>query len=139
MGCWYSIEGEVKVKDNKKTRKLVEKLEENTGEIEVNTEDHDDGTFTLSLSGGQGCSYTTATEIDATLQEFGPFVVGDAACFHTNCDDELGEVWVGSEEQVKKGQAGAALDRARAAVKELTEEQAEALVKEMQSPDFWRK
>ena len=139
MGCWYSIEGEVKVKDNKKTRKLVEELEKNTGEIEVNTEDHDDGTFTLALSGGQMCSYTTATEIEATLVKFGPFVEGEAACFNTNCDDEDGTCWVGTVEQVEKGRRKATMERAVAAVKELTEEEAEELVKQMQSPDFWRK
>ena len=139
MSCWYSVDGEVKVKDTKQTRALVAELEHNCGEIEVSTEDHDDKTFTLTVSGGQMCSYTTATEIDATLEKFGPFVVGDAACFNTNCDDEDGEVWVGKADKVAKGQANAKLEAARAAVKELTEDQAEQLVKEMQSPDFWRK
>lgn len=112
MGCWYSVDGAVKVKDNGETRKLVQELETNCGEIEFCTDENDDKTFTLTVSGGQMCSYTTATDIDETLEKFGPFVVGDAVRFNTRCDDEEGEVWVGPKDMVEKGHKDAKLEAA---------------------------
>jgi hypothetical protein len=137
MGCWYGVHGEMRVKDTKKTRELVEALEEDCGEIEVAVENHDDKTFTLEVSGGQGCSYSIACLIDDHLRAFGPYVVGEAACFYTECDGEDGEVWVGKPAAVKKGQRKALVDEARKAIRKLTPKEWEALAQEATSPHFW--
>ena len=131
MGCWYNVDGEVRVKDNNETRGLVIDLEDN-GDLDMNisTEHHEDGTFTLKMHGGTYCSYFAVTDIDDTLERFGPHVVGEAACFNTTCDDECGKVWVGSPESVEKAQAAAAYDVAKEAVQQLTKEQFERLIEE---------
>lgn len=101
MGCWYSVSGEIKVRDTLESRGLLAELREAvTSEFEVEAEDGE-GVFTLSVSGGMMCSYSTASDVDEKLQAFGPYAV-EAVAFQSVCDDEKNKVWVGDPEDVKK-------------------------------------
>ena len=140
MGVWYAVEGEMRVKDTKKTRELLEQLEEDAStEMNVGVEEHDDKTMTVSICGGQQCSYSTCECIDNALIAFGPYLAdkSKAVCFRTNLDDEEGEVWVGSEKAVKKGQRAALVDEAREAIRKLTPKEWEDLYEEVTDPHFW--
>ncbi len=64
---------------------LVE-LTDGSGEIEVELEDHDDKTFTITLNSGMHCPYSTASDVDGKITALGSFAVYS----ETNCEDEKG-------------------------------------------------
>lgn len=120
MSCWYGLNGEVTVRDTRKSRKVLSELDEIIGEIESEVvDDAEAKTFTLKLSGGMSCSYSTASDIDDKLKEFGPFAVG-VGYFETNCDDEKNDLWVGEEKAVAQAIRESLVREASAAIAKLT-------------------
>ena len=118
MGCWYSIDGKVKVRNEMAVEGIVKRLEDRAGEIEVATDDHGDGTLTVTVSGGIMCSYTTAEEIDGIVKEFGPFAV-EPGEFLSKVDDEGVTFWVGDPEQVRQAKRAKRLAKIKNAVGKL--------------------
>jgi hypothetical protein len=139
MGVWYGVNGEMKVKNTPEVRELVNVLEDNCGEIEVVWDDHKDGTATLSVSGGEQCSYSTAAYLDECLQNFGDHLADPNAAFlfETRCDDDTDEFWVGTDEAVKKAIRNALVENAREAIRKLTPNEWEALSAETMDANFW--
>ena len=84
MGVWYGVQGSVKCRDSRRSRKVLAELTDGLGEIEVELEDHDDKTITLN--GGMHCSYSPASDVDDTITALGLFAVYS----ETNCEDENG-------------------------------------------------
>ena len=75
MGVWYGVQGNVKCRDSRRSRKVLTELTDGLGEIEVEVEDHDDKTFTVTLNGGMHCSYSTAADVDDKITALGAFAV----------------------------------------------------------------
>lgn len=140
MGVWYTIDGQVRIKDNAETKKIRSRLRaECSSEISRDVEKHDDGTCTLSVSGGQQCAYTTATSIQEILEELSPHVTGEPAYFTDAADDEPGGFWVGDPAAVAVAKRVVLVDAARWAAKELTREEWLSLGNELNDKpdDFW--
>ena len=136
MGVWYGVQGSVKCRDSRRSRKVLAELTDGLGEIEAEVEDHDDKTFTVTLNGGMYCSYGTASDVDDKITALGPFAV-EVGYFETNCEDEKGDLWVGKKADVEKAIRAALVREARDALKKLTAEEAEELLSEAQDPHFW--
>jgi len=136
MGVWYGVQGSVKCRDSRRSRKVLAELTDGLGEIEVEVEDHDDKTFTVTLNGGMYCSYSTASDVDDKITALGPFAV-EVGHFETDCEDQKSDLWVGKKADVEKAIRLALVLEAREALKKLTAEEAEELLTEAQDPRFW--
>jgi hypothetical protein len=136
MGVWYGVQGSVKCRDTRRSRKVLAELTDGLGEIEVEVEDHDDKTFTVEINGGMYCSYGTSSDVDDKIAALGPFAVA-VGYFETLCEDEKGDLWVGKPADVEKAIRVALVRDAREALKKLTAEEAEELLSEAQAPHFW--
>ena len=133
MGCGYSIDGSVKVRNNEQTREILARLQDSTGEIDVSEETLDDGSMIVEIGGFTECSYDQATKMDGIIQEFGPHAV-EPACLRTECDGEAGDLWVGTPEAVAENQRQALIQDARDAIAKLTPDDREALLAEYLKP-----
>jgi len=137
MGIFYEVQGSMKVKDTRKTRKLLAELNDNLGEIDSEVVDNDDKTFTVNINGGMFCSYSTAEEVDTFIKAFGPHVV-EVGYFDTCCENnEHSDLWVGKPDEVEKAIRASKVETARQAIKALTEEEWEALHDEVTDAHFW--
>jgi hypothetical protein len=136
MGVWYGVQGSVKCRDSRRSRKVLAELTDGLGEIEAEVEDHDDKTFTVTLNGGMHCSYGTASDIDDKITALGPFAV-EVGYFETDCEDQKSDLWVGKPANVEKSIRSALVRDARNALKKLTAEEAEEVLAEAQDPHFW--
>jgi hypothetical protein len=136
MGVWYGVQGSVKCRDTRQSRKVLAELTDGLGEIEAEVEDHDDKTFTVTLNGGMHCSYGTASDVDDKITALGPFAV-EVGYFETDCEDQKGDLWVGKKADVEKAIRSALVREARDALKKLTAEEAEEVLAEAQGPHFW--
>jgi len=136
MGVWYGVQGSVKCRDSRRSRKVLTELTDGLGEIEVEVEDHDDKTFTVNLNGGMHCSYSTAADVDDKITALGPFAI-EVGYFETICEDEKGDLWVGKKADVEKAIREALVREARDALKKLTAKEAEVLLAEAQTPHFY--
>jgi hypothetical protein len=136
MGVWYGVQGSVKCRDSRRSRKVLAELTDGLGEIEAEVEDHPDKTFTVTLNGGMHCSYSTASDIDDRITALGQFAV-EVGYFETDCEDQKGDLWVGKPADVEKAIRAALVREARDALKKLTAEEAEDVLAEAQDPHFW--
>jgi len=136
MGVWYGVQGSVKCRDSRRSRKVLAELTDGLREIEVEVEDHDDKTFTVTLNGGMHCSYSTAADVDDKITALGAFAV-EVGYFETICEDEKGDLWVGKKSDVEKAIREALVHEARDALKKHTAKEAEILLAEAQTPHFY--
>ena len=124
MGCWYSVEGSMRVQDTEEARALIGQLQDYVEEgFDVSAARCPESkTFIVALGGYFECSHTTAALIEQKLEQFGPHVVG-ASIFTTNTDLVPGEVWIGLPADVKKLKDERAMQKVREALMALTKQQ----------------
>ena len=104
MSIWYGFHGSVEVRLNPEVERIVAEFNALTHEISADLDDHGDGTATVEFGGGDFCSYATAGEIDAKAQELGPHATTPASLTY-DCDGERGELPIGPQADVPKGDA----------------------------------
>ena len=104
MSIWYALHGSVGVRLNPEVQRIVGEFNALTHEISADLDDHGDGTATVEFGGGDFCSYATAGEIDAKAQELGPHATTSASLIY-DCDGERGELPIGPQPDVLKGDA----------------------------------
>lgn len=125
MGCQYSVEGKMIVKNYTGLMEDLDDLEDYLGEIELTKKTKDDVTE-VTISGHFSMSYSTAVLIDEKLRAFGKHVVQPAR-FATECDYEEGEVWVGEKDAIEKAKRARLVAEAVDLMKQLTIEERKAV------------
>lgn len=126
MGCQYSVEGTMILKNYENMDLDLEDLEEELGEIELTRETKDDVTK-VEISGHYSMSYGTAVEIDKKLRAFSKHVV-EPACFVTCCDDDPGEVWVGKQKDIARAKRARLVEQATELMKQLSPEEQQTVI-----------
>jgi hypothetical protein len=130
MSVFYTIDGEVEVRDTEESHAILARLQDECGDITVDVEELGK-TLRIVVGGGLMCSYTTASDLDEILRDLGPHAVR-AARFATRCDDEEEVVWVGGAEDVAQAEREERMEVARRALRALEPGDREALLAEFQ-------
>lgn len=137
MGCSFSLEGSVLLRDTPEARDHVSRLDSDLGDIQYAIATPGDADFAavepyldspcagvllLRIWGGLECSYGTASAIEDAISALGPFAVG-AGRFTSVCDGEPNVIWVGDDAAVDKAERRELVQAAREAVAELTDDE----------------
>jgi len=124
MGTWYTIYGEMTVRDCPEVRELIATddgvLIDNKDFVEV-IDPIENGTLTLEINFSDACSYGTVHDIDSALEEFGPYVV-DPVLLHWELESDRGKLYIGPPEREHELQSKNALDEILLLIGELTDE-----------------
>ncbi len=141
MSGFFTIHGKAKIKDTRAARKIIKKLEDEAGELEIDVlVSVDKGYIWLEIGGGQDISYSGAEDFCNELRKLSPLVKqGEAGLFETHLDDEREDVWVGSEADIAVGQLEEKLLKARAAIDELPADEKEKLILSYIEAKSWSK
>lgn len=139
MGAFFSIHGSVKVRHDRRVKNIITRFCKEVGsDFEVTIMKNEDTTSTIAVSGGTYASYGTAEEASGILEELGPYTV-EADYFTLRVDDEDENIFIGTPEAIHKLQRTMVIDDARIAIKELTLDEWDALLKEASDLRFWLK
>jgi len=104
MGCSYEVRGLLTVKNCEETQIILKVLEELVFEDDELTIETTDTVINIELNINNQMAYSTASDIDGTLEKFNPYCV-EGADIDYSYDGEPGKMFLGSKEQIALAQS----------------------------------
>lgn len=126
MSCWYSIDGGMMVRDTEESRIILERFNDECGDLQAETLAIENGVRHISIGGGGSMSYGTAEELDDILRELGSHVVS-GVLLNTVCDDDHSTLYIGTPDGEAKAVSDDALEKIRELLPSLTADGLDAL------------
>ena len=131
MGCWYSLDGKIRVKDTRKVNEILAELhQELPSDIEIEFDRTVAGEITVNIQGGSYMSYSLCTELDDIIQSLGPYTI-EPAMVKYEYEGSAGELYVGPENTREAKESAASLEKIEGLLADLTDEDREKLINMM--------
>lgn len=133
MSVWYSLCGGITVNNGPAVQEILERFDDEGGEIGVIGEiENTDGTLTIIIGGGDLMSYTAAEQLDSILQELGPYAT-EPTYITYECDNENGFLYIGPPDREGDYRSREALREIKSLVGDLNENDRNRLIDHLHS------